>query len=52
MVRSTGLEPVLPKAPPPQDGMSTNFTTTAHNIRKKRGRGLKKTSVYYRNGFA
>ena len=39
MVRSTGLEPVLPKAPPPQDGMSTNFTTTAQN-NKKEERGL------------
>lgn len=28
-VRTRGFEPPHPKAPPPQDGMSTNFTTCA-----------------------
>lgn len=29
LVRTTGVEPAHPKAPPPQDGMSTNFITCA-----------------------
>ncbi len=29
LVPTTGLEPAQPKSPPPQDGVSTNFTTSA-----------------------
>ena len=29
MVPMTGVEPALPKKPPPQGGVSTNFTTSA-----------------------
>src|SRR5579864_856387 len=34
MVRKGGLEPPCLSAPPPQDGVSANFTTSAHWWRK------------------
>ncbi len=30
LVPMAGVEPARPKSPPPQDGVSTNFTTSAN----------------------
>ncbi len=39
MVRKGGLEPPCLSAPPPQDGVSANFTTSAQHSRQKRRGG-------------